>query len=79
MRQNGEPEKVTIDQNGANKTAMDGINLNRDTPIEVRQTMYLNSIIEQDHRRVKRITKPMMGFKSFRRPATCWSESNGCT
>ena len=25
----------------------------------------MNNIIEQDHRFIKRITKPMMGFKSF--------------
>jgi putative transposase len=26
---------------------------------------YLNNIIEQDHRGVKRVTRPMLGFKSF--------------
>ena len=26
---------------------------------------YLNNIIEQDHRAVKRVTRPMLGFKSF--------------
>ena len=31
----------------------------------VRQCKYLNNIIEQDHRTVKRITHPMLGFKSF--------------
>ena len=34
-------------------------------PIEVRQIKYLNNIVEQDHRTVKRVTKPMLGFKSF--------------
>ena len=33
--------------------------------IEIRQIKYLNNMIEQDHRGIKRITKPMMGFKSF--------------
>jgi transposase-like protein len=66
MRQNGVPEKVTMDKSGANKAAMDGINQDREVPIEVRQIKYLNNIVEQDHRAVKRITKPMMGFKSFR-------------
>jgi transposase-like protein len=66
MRQNGEPEKVTMDKSGANKAAMDGINKDRDVPIEVRQVKYLNNIIEQDHRFVKRVTKPMLGFKTFR-------------
>jgi len=55
-----------MDKSGANKAAMDGINKDRDVPIEVRQIKYLNNIVEQDHRAVKRITKPMMGFKSFR-------------
>ncbi len=35
-------------------------------PIEIRQNKYLNNIIEQDHRFIKKRTKPMLGFKSFR-------------
>jgi len=66
MRQNGEPEKVTMDKNGANKAAMNEINQDRDVPIEVRQVKYLNNIVEQDHRFIKRVTRPMLGFKSFR-------------
>jgi putative transposase len=33
--------------------------------IEIRQVKYLNNILEQDHRFIKRITGPMMGFKAF--------------
>jgi putative transposase len=33
--------------------------------ITIRQIKYLNNIIEQDHRGIKRITKPMLGFKAF--------------
>jgi putative transposase len=33
--------------------------------IPVRQSQYLNNCVEQDHRFIKRLTKPMMGFKSF--------------
>ena len=33
--------------------------------IEIRQIKYLNNIVEQDHRNIKRITKPMLGFKAF--------------
>ncbi len=33
--------------------------------IELRQSKYLNNIVEQDHRAIKRRTRPMMGFKSF--------------
>jgi hypothetical protein len=30
-----------------------------------RGVKYLNNLIEQDHRFIKKITKPMMGFKAF--------------
>ncbi|MBK7960260.1 MAG: DDE-type integrase/transposase/recombinase [Bdellovibrionales bacterium] len=33
--------------------------------IEIRQSKYLNNIIEQDHRNIKCRTRPMLGFKSF--------------
>jgi transposase-like protein len=33
--------------------------------IELRQAKYLNNIVEQDHRAIKRMTQPMPGFKSF--------------
>jgi putative transposase len=65
MQANGVPEKVTVDKSGANKAAIDEINANREKPMAVRQVKYLNNIVEQDHRAVKRITKPMLGFKSF--------------
>ncbi len=31
----------------------------------MRQNKYLNKIIEQGHRALKRVTQPMLGFKSF--------------
>ena len=34
--------------------------------LKIRQTRYLNNIIEQDHRSIKRIVNPMLGFQSFR-------------
>ncbi|MBD3884542.1 DDE-type integrase/transposase/recombinase [Phormidium tenue FACHB-886] len=33
--------------------------------IELRQSKYLNNVIEQDHRNIKHIAKSMMGFKTF--------------
>jgi len=33
--------------------------------IIIRQVKYLNTMVEQDHRGVKRVTRPMLGFKSF--------------
>jgi transposase-like protein len=63
---NGAPETVTMDKSGANLTALQAINAERETPIRVRQVKYLNNIVEQDHREIKRRTRPMMGFKDFR-------------
>jgi len=65
IAQNGLPEKITIDKSGANKVAIEEYNKENETIIEIRQIKYLNNIVEQDHRGIKRITKPMMGFKSF--------------
>lgn len=64
--QNGEPETVTIDKSGANLAALDALNAERETPIAIRQNKYLNNVIEQDHRAIKRRTRSMLGFKSFR-------------
>ena len=66
MGASGVPEKVTMDKSGANKAAIDAINVGREVPVLVRQVKYLNNIVEQDHRAIKRITRPMLGFKTFR-------------
>ncbi|EKN4727594.1 IS6 family transposase, partial [Yersinia ruckeri] len=72
IRHHGEPEVVTIDKSGANTAAL--ARLNADKPdeeaITVRQSQYLNNLIEQDHRNIKRRSRPMLGFKSFRRAQT---------
>jgi transposase-like protein len=66
METSGDPEMVAMDQSGANKTAIDALNAERAVPIVVRQVKYLNNIVEHDHRAIKRVTKPMLTFKSFR-------------
>jgi putative transposase len=67
--QHGAPAKITIDKSGANTAAIDSYNLEHETDIEIRQNKYLNNIVEQDHRAVKRVTRPALGFKSFRSAA----------
>ena len=62
----GVPEKVTIDKSGANTAAITSIQADNGLPTEMRQSKYLNNLVEQDHRAVKRITRPMLGFKTFR-------------
>ena len=66
IEQNGVPEKVTIDKSGWNVAALEAINAGRKKRIVVRQVKYLNNIVEQDHRAIKRRTRPMLGFKDFR-------------
>ena len=66
IEQNGTPEKITIDKSGANTAAIESYNKDREAGIEIRQVKYLNNIVEQDHRAVKRLVRPMLGFKSFR-------------
>lgn len=63
----GLPEKVNIDKSGANLAALEAINAEIDptNQIVIRQAKYLNNLVEQDHRAIKRITRPMMGFKNF--------------
>ena len=66
IARNGAPETVTIDKSGANQAALKAVNATRERPIQIRQQKYLNNIVEQDHRAIKRRTRPMMGFKDFR-------------
>ncbi|MCC2667508.1 MAG: family transposase [Gammaproteobacteria bacterium] len=65
---------VTMDKSGANKAGVHTINRHLALlfmlgglflQIKVRQIKYLNNIVEQDHRFIKKITKPMKGFKEF--------------
>src|SRR4029079_11294758 len=83
----GLPEKITIDKSGANKAAIDAINFQLLVlsllgcllmQIEIRQIKYLNNIIEQDHRGIKRITKTNDGFKAFHSAAATLSGIELC-
>ena len=47
------------------KIATQPYNEEHGTAIIIRKIKYLNNIAEQDHRAVKRVTRPMLGFKSF--------------
>ena len=62
----GVPEKFTIDKSGANTAAIVGLCADSGVDIEMRQSKYLNNLIEQDHRAIKRVVRPTLGFKSFR-------------
>ena len=65
IRRHSVPEKITIDGSAANEAAIRSYNTEHGTTIEIRKVKYLNNIVEQDHRAVKRVTRPMLGFKAF--------------
>jgi transposase-like protein len=61
------PRVITVDKNAAYPIAIETLKGDEiiDKETQLRQSKYLNNIIKQDHRNIKRIVKPMMGFKSF--------------
>ncbi len=67
----GLPEKVVIDKSGSNTAGLAWINTVLflsglwHLMILVRRIKYLNNVVEQDHRSIKRVTKQTTGFKSF--------------
>ncbi len=67
---NGLPRKIVIDKSGANTAGITATNrmLKRfgcPVVIEMVRIKYLNNIVEQDHRCIKKRIRPMLGFKSF--------------
>ncbi|WP_298937413.1 IS6 family transposase [uncultured Ruegeria sp.] len=67
---NGIPTRITIDRSRSNAAGINEVNkifkrLQIPVQIDTVRSKYLNNIVEQDHRFVKRLTKPMLGFKSF--------------
>ena len=65
IRRHGVPEKITIDGSAANEAAIKSYNEEHGTDIAIRKIKYLNNLVEQDHRGVKRITRPLLGFNAF--------------
>ncbi len=64
---NQEPRVITVDKNAAYPKAVEELKAEQELHqnVELRQKKYLNNIIEQDHRGIKRLVKPGMGFGSF--------------
>jgi putative transposase len=65
IRRHGVPETIPLDGSEANAAAIRSDNEAHGTTISIRQVKYLNNMVEQEHRGVKRITRPMLGFKSL--------------
>jgi len=74
LARHGRPERIVIDGSQTNREAIvscDAENRLQEASrqslkkISVRNSQYLNNRIEQDHRRIKRRARAMLGFKSF--------------
>ncbi len=70
------PQVITVDKNPAYPAAIKELKKEGSIPdaCEVRQIKYLNNIVEQDHRFIKWLVKPGLGFQSFH---TAWRTLRG--
>ena len=61
------PRVINVDKNPAYPPAEEELKKVKELPkkCKLRQVKYLNNIVEQDHRNIKRLSKLGMGFGSF--------------
>ena len=57
---------MPVDKSGVNTAAIEALVEETGHKVEIRQNKYLNNLVEQDHRAIKRPVRSMLGFKSFR-------------
>jgi len=65
IRRHYVPDVITLDGSRANAAAIARYNAEHGTTITVRQARYLNNVVEQYHRAIKRVVHPMLGFKAM--------------
>ena len=70
IKANGVSKRIVIDKSGANLAGLLRINVGlkfsrSHRQIEILRGKYLNNIVKQDHRFIKKITRPALGFKAF--------------
>jgi transposase-like protein len=70
------PRVITVDKNAAYPKALKEMKAAGDlaASCELRQSKYLNNLVEQDHRFIKRLVKAGLGFFSFE---TAWNTLQG--
>lgn len=66
-RHNRQPRVINVDKNLAYPPAIEELKAEKvlDNKAKIRQIKYLNNLVEQDHRGVKRITNAALGYQSF--------------
>ncbi|EJR71857.1 hypothetical protein IK7_06181 [Bacillus cereus VD156] len=62
------PRVITVDKNPAYPIAIEQLKKEKSIPdgMQLRQQKYLNNIVEQDHRFIKKRVRSMLGLKSLR-------------
>ena len=62
------PRVITVDKNPAYPIAIEELKKEKSIPdgMQLRQQKYLNNIVEQDHRFIKKRVHSMLGLKTFR-------------
>lgn len=70
------PRVITVDKNAAYPKALNELKAANAVPAgcELRQVKYLNNVVKQDHRFIKRLVKPGLGFFAFE---TAWRTLQG--
>jgi transposase-like protein len=63
-----DPRVINVDKNPALSCAIGNLKVDDSLLLRtiLRQVKFLNNIVEQDHRYIKKITKPALGFQSRR-------------
>ncbi|EOP46002.1 transposase [Bacillus cereus VD146] len=69
------PRIITVDKNPAYPIAIEQLKKEKRIPIgtKIRRIKYLNNIVEQDHRFIKKRIRSMLGFKSYKTSASILS------
>ena len=70
---NGMAALINIDKSGANISAIRVYNKRTRSRIKTRICKYLNNIVEQDHRFIKRRNMQGLGFKNLNQPKEPWA------
>jgi transposase-like protein len=67
---NSSPRVINVDKNAAYPKAIEELKAESTLPqaCELRPNKYLNNIVEQDHRFIKKLVNPGLGFQSFYTP-----------
>ena len=77
-RRHGLPETLPLDGSAAKAAALQSDSEAHGPPISLRPGQDCHTVVEQEHRAVQRVTRPMVGGKRAPPPRTPWGGWNSC-